>query len=102
MSSESEPAPPGKDRAAAQRRQNGGGREGDPSGRGLSGVVGGTSDERVGVMQVDPSSGLDTSVVHPARRYNYWLGGKDNFAVDRESGEEIAKIYPSVRSAAIH
>ncbi|WP_203933980.1 SAM-dependent methyltransferase [Virgisporangium ochraceum] len=53
-------------------------------------------------MQVDPSSGLDTSVVHPARRYNYWLDGKDNFAVDRDSGDEIAKIYPSVRTAALH
>ena len=26
---------------------------------------------------------LDTSVAHPARIYDYWLGGKDNFAADR-------------------
>ncbi|GIM94396.1 SAM-dependent methyltransferase [Paractinoplanes toevensis] len=39
---------------------------------------------------------LDTSVVHSARRYNYWLGGKDNFAVDRESGDAITKIYPQI------
>ena len=25
-------------------------------------------------------AGLDTSVAHPARVYDYWLGGKDNFA----------------------
>jgi len=28
---------------------------------------------------------LDTSVAHPARVYDYWLGGKDNFAADREA-----------------
>jgi hypothetical protein len=43
---------------------------------------------------------LDTGVVHPARRYNYWLGGKDNFAADRESGDLLAKSYPAARIAA--
>jgi S-adenosyl methyltransferase len=33
-----------------------------------------------------PSPVLDTSVAHPARVYDYWLGGKDNFAADREVG----------------
>ena len=27
--------------------------------------------------------GIDTSTAHPARVYDYWLGGKDNFAADR-------------------
>jgi hypothetical protein len=44
---------------------------------------------------------VDTSVAHPARRYNYWLGGKDNFAADRESGDAIAAAFPAVRIAAI-
>src|ERR1043165_3774471 len=44
---------------------------------------------------------IDTTVAPPARRYNYWLGGKDNFAVDRESGDLIAKTFPTVRVAAI-
>ncbi|MFB9234412.1 SAM-dependent methyltransferase [Plantactinospora siamensis] len=44
---------------------------------------------------------IDTSVPHPARRYNYWLGGKDNFAADRASGDQIAAAWPSVRTAAI-
>jgi hypothetical protein len=44
---------------------------------------------------------IDTSVAHPARRYNYWLGGKDNFAADRESGDAIAAAFPTVRTAAI-
>jgi O-methyltransferase involved in polyketide biosynthesis len=43
---------------------------------------------------------FDTGVAHPARRYNYWLGGKDNFAADRESGDLLAKSYPAARIAA--
>nr|WP_203730287.1 SAM-dependent methyltransferase [Actinoplanes durhamensis] len=43
---------------------------------------------------------MDTSVAHPARRYNYWLGGKDHFAADRESGDLHAKAFPTVRIAA--
>ena len=43
---------------------------------------------------------VDTSVPHPARRYNYWLGGKDHFAVDRESGDEFVRRFPSVRTGA--
>ena len=46
------------------------------------------------------TDGLDTGVVHPARRYNYWLGGRDNFAADRESGDLLAKSYPAARIAA--
>ncbi len=47
------------------------------------------------------SSRIDTSVAHPARRYNYWLGGKDNFAVDRESGDAVAAAFPTVRTGAL-
>ena len=41
-------------------------------------------------------SGIDTSVAHPARVYDYWLGGKDNFAADREAGELILQAYPQL------
>ena len=44
---------------------------------------------------------IDTSVAHPARRYNYWLGGKDNFAADRASGDEIQRVFPGARLGAI-
>jgi hypothetical protein len=44
---------------------------------------------------------IDTSVVHPARRYNYWLGGKDHFQADRESGDAIAAMFPTIRAAAL-
>jgi hypothetical protein len=43
---------------------------------------------------------IDTSVPHPARRYNYWLGGKDNFAADRASADEFEQRFPSVRTGA--
>ena len=45
--------------------------------------------------------GFDTSKMHPARRYDYWLGGKDNFKADRASGNAIAARFPAVRTAAI-
>jgi hypothetical protein len=44
--------------------------------------------------------GFDTSVMHPARRYNYWLGGKDNFESDRVSGDAVAEAFPGIRGAA--
>lgn len=44
---------------------------------------------------------IDTSVAHPARRYDYWLGGKDNFEADRRSGDDVAAAFPSVRTAAV-
>ena len=44
---------------------------------------------------------IDTSVPHPARRYNYLLGGKDNFAADRESGDQLVEWFPTVRTSAI-
>jgi hypothetical protein len=44
---------------------------------------------------------IDTSVAHPARRYDYWLGGKDNFAADRESGDAIAAKFPAIRTAVL-
>src|SRR4030095_10349849 len=39
---------------------------------------------------------LDTTVPHSARVWNYWLGGKDNFAVDRAVGEQVREIYPKI------
>ncbi|MER7334995.1 MULTISPECIES: SAM-dependent methyltransferase [unclassified Micromonospora] len=48
-----------------------------------------------------PSDRIDTSVAHPARRYNYWLGGKDNFQADRDSGDAVAAAFPTIRTAAL-
>jgi O-methyltransferase involved in polyketide biosynthesis len=43
-----------------------------------------------------PSLKLDTTVSHSARIWNYWLGGRDNFAVDREAGDKVAAMLPSI------
>jgi hypothetical protein len=39
---------------------------------------------------------VDTTVPHSARIWNYWLGGKDNFAVDRQVGDQILEIFPDI------
>jgi len=39
---------------------------------------------------------LDTGTPHSARVWNYWLGGKDNFAADRAVGDQVRQIYPQV------
>jgi len=39
---------------------------------------------------------IDTSTAHPARVYDYWLGGKDNFAADREAAEQAVRAYPDL------
>jgi hypothetical protein len=43
---------------------------------------------------------LDTGRPHSARVWNYWCGGKDHFAADRELGEQIAAAYPQIRQVA--
>jgi O-methyltransferase involved in polyketide biosynthesis len=43
---------------------------------------------------------LDTSVAHPARIYDYWLGGKDNFAADRLAAEEVLAVMPAMAQVA--
>jgi hypothetical protein len=42
---------------------------------------------------------LDTSTAHIARVYDYWLGGKDNYAADREAGDEAYVAYPDMPSS---
>jgi hypothetical protein len=39
---------------------------------------------------------FDTSVAHMARVYNYWLGGKDNFAADRAAAEQAIAANPDI------
>jgi hypothetical protein len=39
---------------------------------------------------------IDTSVAHQSRIYDYWLGGKDNFAIDREAAEQAIAAYPPI------
>lgn len=58
----------------------------------------------------DPSEGAESSemarinveVPHSARIWNYLLGGKDNFAVDREAGERVSAVFPGMVDVARH
>ena len=38
---------------------------------------------------------FNTGTAHPARVYDYWLGGKDNFAADRKVGDSVMAAIPS-------
>jgi hypothetical protein len=44
--------------------------------------------DRRGVPRIDPGQ------AHIARVYDYWLGGKDNFAVDRKVGDMVLEVHP--------
>jgi S-adenosyl methyltransferase len=70
-------------------------------------VVGAFTVEHGGLMSGDlpawsdtsglgPTDKIDTTVSHSARIWNYWLGGKDNYAVDRELGDQIAERFPQI------
>jgi hypothetical protein len=44
---------------------------------------------------------IDTSTPHSARFWNYFVGGKDNYEVDREIGEQIKGIFPGLVDVAL-
>ena len=44
--------------------------------------------------------GFDTAVPSPARMWNYWVGGKDHFAADREAADKIMAAMPSLPAIA--
>ncbi|HEY8473568.1 MAG TPA: SAM-dependent methyltransferase [Natronosporangium sp.] len=48
----------------------------------------------------DPLPKIDTSVPHSARIWNYWLGGNDNYAVDREAGDRYREAFPAIVDVA--
>ena len=48
----------------------------------------------------DEHPAFDTSVSHQARVYDYWLGGKDNFAADRAFGDALDAVYPGIAATA--
>jgi hypothetical protein len=47
-----------------------------------------------------PPPTIDASVPHSARIWNYWLGGKDNYPVDRAAGDQYREINPEVIDVA--
>ncbi|MGW0792032.1 SAM-dependent methyltransferase [Streptomyces sp. NPDC002911] len=44
----------------------------------------------------EQADGIDTGKPHSARVWNYWLGGKDNYEVDRQLGATMEKLYPQI------
>ena len=48
----------------------------------------------------EPGNGVPadirTDIAHPARVYDYWLGGKDNFAADRAAAEQVLQFMPEI------
>jgi O-methyltransferase involved in polyketide biosynthesis len=52
------------------------------------------------VSDQDPPIKIDTSVAHSARLWNYLLGGKDNFAADREAAEQALAFMPELVDSA--
>ncbi len=38
-------------------------------------------------------TGIDATVPHSARIWNYWLGGKDNYAIDRAAGDQFLAVF---------
>ncbi|MFD7921134.1 SAM-dependent methyltransferase [Streptomyces sp. NPDC059740] len=42
---------------------------------------------------------IDTSRPHPARMYDYYLGGRDNYEVDREAAQQALDASPQIRAA---
>lgn len=54
------------------------------------------ADER----QDAPASPFGTSVPHSARVWDYWLGGKDNYLVDRDAGDAYITAFPEILNLA--
>ncbi len=52
-------------------------------------------------QQHEAPAGIDTSKAHQARIYDYWLGGKDNFAIDREAAQQALAAYPGLRRGVL-
>jgi len=46
-----------------------------------------------------PAELIDTGRPHPARMYDYWLGGRDNYEVDRDAAERVLATLPRMRDA---
>jgi S-adenosyl methyltransferase len=50
--------------------------------------------------EADRPPGIDVTVAHNARVWNYWLGGKDHFEVDRAAGNGVMAMHPSIVEVA--
>jgi hypothetical protein len=58
-----------------------------------------TSESGDDSLDISDTQRLDTGTAHIARVYDYWLGGKDNFAADRAAGDEALEAFPGLISS---
>src|SRR5579863_9773615 len=58
--------------------------------------------QQQGTTRAEGTTGsrFDPEIPHPARIYNYWLGGKDHFPADRRAAEEVIRHRPEVVAGA--
>jgi hypothetical protein len=70
------------------------------AGRGGTAVTGDRVARATGTEGGRGGHDFDVRVAHPARVYDYWLGGKDHFPADRVAGEQTIAAYPEIRASA--
>jgi hypothetical protein len=51
-------------------------------------------------MPADQVPDLRLDRPHSARMYDYYLGGKDNYAPDREAAEKVKEVFPGIQTVA--
>src|SRR6201992_18359 len=56
------------------------------------------STEAAGIDPEGPAPEIDVTKPHPARMYDYFLGGKNNFAADRATAAQVLESWGSVRT----
>jgi S-adenosyl methyltransferase len=63
-------------------------------------MVGETPSQATAAAQKAEAPTFDSSVAHIARVYNYWLGGKENYAADRAAGDRTIAEFPGIVTSA--
>jgi hypothetical protein len=61
-----------------------------------AGIIPGDSAFPWGQAERDLTDRIDSTVPHSARVWNYWLGGKDHYQVDRDAGSQCQVIFPGM------
>ncbi|RMI30317.1 SAM-dependent methyltransferase [Nocardia stercoris] len=52
-------------------------------------------------MSAEPNTEIRTDIPHSARIWNYWMGGRDNYEIDRVVGDASLEIDPDIATMAI-
>jgi len=54
---------------------------------------------KIDTTKIDTTT-IDTTVPASARIWNYWLGGKDYYPVDKQAGDQFAQFFPGIFDSA--